>query len=385
MGGIRTLAGGIAAWMALSCSAAAAPLSWFDSQASLTAWYANQLNTAGNIYAPPRAANTITNLPSNWYYQPTTAPAPAPVAAPVQPVAVPVPKPTPALASPVISASSISPTVASLPTALTYTRQPSFGPSTPTADAFINLGSQPYAQSSGLTVGDARPWYESPAAVSAFGGTPTADQQASFAQDVLAKVERTFSISGLEVKLTDDPAESAPRMMSVVSGASYGPNPNAIGITSVGNDGFSFIDKLNYASNPDQLSWAVAHNVAHELMHAFGVADHPDQTGKYLDAAAADWKMLTDPNTTFSPAAVELLKSLSNGASSGTVGAEMLKTGLLAAQCHCNFCDTMTGMGIDGAQVLAAAVPEPATWAVWTLAGAAGAFGVRRRNRRQAA
>ncbi|KAJ3050522.1 hypothetical protein HK102_012284, partial [Quaeritorhiza haematococci] len=215
---------------------------------------------------------------------PTAAPAPAPVAAPVQPVAAPVPKPTPPPAPPVdrpvISASSISPTVASLPTALTYTRQPSFGPSTPTADAFINLGSQPYAQASGLTVGDARP---------------------------------------------------------------------------------CFIDKLNYASNPDQLSWAVAHNVAHELMHAFGVADHPDQTGKYLDAAAADWKMLTDPNTTFSPAAVELLKTLSNGASSGTVGAEMLKTGLLAAQCHCNFCDTMTGMGIDGAQVLAAAVPEPAT------------------------
>ena len=32
--------------------------------------------------------------------------------------------------------------------------------------------------------------------------------------------------------------------MSVVSGASYSGNSSAIGITDVGNDGFSFIDKF---------------------------------------------------------------------------------------------------------------------------------------------
>jgi len=386
MVGIRTLAGGFAAWMALSCTAQAAPLSWFDSQATLTAWYANQLNSAGNIYAPPARANTITNLPTNWYAPQTPAPAPVAPAAPapvptVAPVATPIPEPA---SRPVVMASQVDAAIAPAPAALSFNREPAFGSlSSNAADAFINLGGGPYAEASTLAAGDPKPWYQSPAVVSAFGGTPSATQQASFAGDVLAKVERTFALSGLDVKLTDDPNVSTPHEMSVVSNASYGPNPNAIGITSVGDSGFSFIDKLNYADTPDQLSWAVAHNVAHELMHAFGVSDHPDQTGGYLDAAVADWKMLTDPNTTFSPSAVALMKSLSNGTNSGTVGAEILKSGLLAAQCHCNFCDKMTGLGIDGAQVLAAAVPEPTTFAVWAAAGL-GALAVRRRSLRVA-
>ncbi len=70
MGRIRTLAGGLAAWVALSSQAGAAPMSWFDSQASLTAWYANQLNSAGNIYASPASANAITNLTASWYGTP---------------------------------------------------------------------------------------------------------------------------------------------------------------------------------------------------------------------------------------------------------------------------------------------------------------------------
>ncbi|AMV39598.1 hypothetical protein [Planctomyces sp. SH-PL62] len=388
MNGIRTLTGGIAAWVALSCSAAAAPLSWFDSQATLTAWYANQLSTAGNIYAPPTSANAITNLPASFYYRPTSPPVAAPVAAPVPVSAALIPVAAPAIPNvdkPVISAAAVSSTINATPAALTYTRQPTFGATTSTADAFINLGGQPYAEASSLTVGDPKPWYQSPAAIAAFGGTPTADQQAGFANDVLSKVERTFQLSGIDVKLTSDPGVPASHMMSVVSGASYSANPDAIGITSVGDDGFSFIDKLNYASNADQLSWAVAHNVAHELMHAFGVGDHPDQTGDYIDAAVANWNLLTDPNTKFSPAAVSLMKTLSNGASSETVGAELLKTGLLAAQCGCGFCDSMTGFGIDGAQVLASAVPEPSTVAVWILAGLGGGLTLRRHGRRQAA
>ncbi|MDG3002788.1 PEP-CTERM sorting domain-containing protein [Paludisphaera mucosa] len=388
MARIRTLAGGIAAWIAVSTSAAAAPLSWFDSQATLTAWYATQLNSGGNIYAPPSSANAVTNLTSNWYARSVPAPVAAPVARTTSTYATVVPAatsnvsvlPAPvAAAAPTVTAASITPTSSSTtPAALSYTPQATFGSSTGKADAFINLGGQPYAEASSLTVGDAKPWYQSPAAASAFGGTPTADQQAGFTQDVLNKVEKTFQLSGLNVNLTADPNVPASHTMSVVSGASYGPNANAIGITDVGNNGFTFIDKLNYATNEDQLSWAVAHNVSHELMHAFGIGQHPDQTGDFIDAATANWNLLTDPNTTFSPSAVALLKSQSaSGVDAGSIGAEVMKSGLLAAQ--------EDAFNVDGDQVLAAPVPEPATLAVWVVAGLGGGLVLRRRNARQAA
>jgi hypothetical protein len=44
-------------------------------------------------------------------------------------------------------------------------------------------------------------------------------------------------------------------------------------------------------------------------MHAFGIANHPDQTGTYIDAATANWNTLVNPNTTFSPAAAQALTS----------------------------------------------------------------------------
>jgi hypothetical protein len=143
--------------------------------------------------------------------------------------------------------------------------------------------------------------------------------------------------------------------MSVVSSATYPSNPDAIGITTVGANGFSFIDKLAYATTPDQLAWAVAHNLSHELMHALGVANHPDTTGNYLDAATATWSVLIDPNTKFSPAAVQLLSQLlaTAGTTTGTAslpGAQLMK-----------------GLGVDGAQILETPVPEPSTIAIWTL------------------
>ena len=46
-------------------------------------------------------------------------------------------------------------------------------------------------------------------------------------------------------------------------------------------------------------------------MHAFGVSNHPDQTGTYIDAASATWDLLTNPNTTFSSGAVSELTNLS--------------------------------------------------------------------------
>ncbi|MBV8315215.1 MAG: hypothetical protein JOZ53_09780, partial [Planctomycetaceae bacterium] len=44
-------------------------------------------------------------------------------------------------------------------------------------DAFVNLGSGPYADASTLTSGNAQPWYNSPQVANLFGGTPTAQQQ----------------------------------------------------------------------------------------------------------------------------------------------------------------------------------------------------------------
>jgi hypothetical protein len=338
---------GLAVLSVFATTATAAPLSWFSSQASLTAWYANQLNAAGNIYAP-FSNSAVTNLPANWYasapdYQ---APAASLTAAPAPLAAQTVPAPT---LTPVSTASFNS-----LPSASTT-------PLSPPVDAFINLGQGPYAEASTITTGTPQPWYTSPAAISAFGGAPTSAQQAGFADQVISDVQRTFSNSGINISLTDDPNTPARHMLSVVSGASYGPNPNAIGITDVGANGFGFIDKLSYATTPDQLAWAVAHNVSHELMHALGVASHSDTTGDYLDAAVANWSMLTDPNTRFSPAAVSLIDAALNGG------------------------PTASGLGLDGAQTLEAPVPEPSTVVVWMASALGAGFMARRRTARKAA
>jgi hypothetical protein len=368
---IRTTAVGIVAWSVFATSATAAPLSWFGTQASLTAWYANQLNAAGNIYAPQ---STVTNLPPNWYLPSSYSPNVAPTAtrtttiAPLSAQTTPAPTLTPVATS----TSNLQPEASAAALA-------------PPVDAFINLGQGPYAGASTLTTGNPQPWYTSPTAVSVFGGVPTADQQASFANQVLSDIQHTFNISGMNISLTDNPSTPALHEMSVVSGASYGPNPNAVGITSVGADGFGFIDKLNYATTSDQLAWAVAHNISHELMHALGVGTHPDTTGQYLDSAVANWSMLTDPNTKFSPAAVALMQSANNGAGFGTLGAELLKLAHHPNSCHCQFCNMFHGMGIDGAQILEAAVPEPSTIAVWVVSGLGAGFMARRRVARKSA
>ena len=189
-------------------------------------------------------------------------------------------------------------------------RTPTSSTSTPPVDAYINLGTGPYPEASTLTTGNPQAWYNSPAVVSAFGGTPTPQQESSFTQSVMADIQHTFQISGLNISLTSDPNTPALHTLSVVSGASYPSNPGAIGITDVGANGYGFIDKLSYATTPDQLAWAVAHNISHELMHALGVANHPDTTGNYIDAASATWQLLTDPNAKFSPEAVQLMSQL---------------------------------------------------------------------------
>jgi hypothetical protein len=241
-------------------------------------------------------------------------------------------------------------------------------PSSPASppDAYLNFGTSSYPEQSALTVGTAQPWFDSAAVTKAFGHTPDAQEQQGFISGVFNDVQQTFTASGLTgqnaVRLTTDPSAGALHTMSVASGLSYAPNPNAVGITDVGANGFSFIDKLGYANTPDQLEWAVAHNVTHELMHAFGVAVHHDQTGTYLDAATAQWSLLTDPNATLSSAAVQDILAHNigrNGSSSSATGAEL----------------------IDGDEEILASVPEPAAITCWGLA-TAGLLVVRWRNAR---
>ncbi|MFO0890174.1 MAG: PEP-CTERM sorting domain-containing protein [Isosphaeraceae bacterium] len=341
---LKTAAVTVLAWVALGPLAEAAPLSWFGSS-NVSAWYASQAFANGGFYAPPQSPAPLLAGPS-WYASPTYFSA-----------ILSAPQPTPTVAPP--STASAAP-----------------------VDAYINMSSASFADSGNLTTGNPQPWYNSPAVVSAFGGTPTPDQQASFVQDVLGGVQQTFRNSGLDISLTTDPSVRADHMLSVVSGASYPGNPSAIGITTVGGNGFSFIDKLAYASTPDQLAWAVAHNVSHELVHALGVGSHPDTTGEYLDAATANWSMLTDPNAKFSPEAVELVKSAMGGSSLGSavsLGLQQISPHSLSCSCQC------CGAGVEGAQILEAPVPEPATIAMWSLTALGAMAILRRKSRRPAA
>ncbi len=260
-----------------------------------------------------------------------------------------------------------------------------------TTDAFINFGNGPYSEAQSLTTGNAQAWYQSAAVQSVFHGTPTATQQAAFQTEVLQTVQNTYNHSGLNISLTTDPTQNYAHTMSVVSGASYSGNSAAIGITDVGNDGFSFIDKFGQAKSPDELATAIGNNIAHELMHAFGIASHPDQTGTYIDAATANWSTLTGSQTTFSPQAVQLLSAQNflNGPgkefTQGTLGLSGLE--LLTAHhpvfCNCPYCQGLRKLkAADGLSIGAASpVPEPTTVALWGFAATA-LIVARRRTRR---
>lgn len=253
-----------------------------------------------------------------------------------------------------------------------WTLRPAAPPAVPTSasgfDAFVNMTDSGYVGAAGLTTGNELPWYLSPVAEKVYGGTPNLEQRMEFSRDVLSRVESAFRRSGLSVALTDRPGQSAAHTLSVVSGARSPASPDAVGVTEVGRDGFTFIDKLGYSQTIDELKYAVANNVAHELMHAFGVDRHAPG-GSYLDSGVADWSTLIDPNATFSPEAVRELASRDFRAvgSTSLVGAQEVEHGSGCVHCL---------------QLLASPVPEPTTWLAWGLGGLAAAW---IRSRRRAA
>ncbi len=236
-------------------------------------------------------------------------------------------------------------------------------------DAVINLGDGPFSQEYPLTAGNAQPWYTSSVASRVFEGTPSAEQRQDFSRAVLQRVESAFERSGIEVSLSDQPGAAAAHTLSVVAGTQSPANPGEVGITDVGRNGFTFIDKLSYANTVDELKTAVANNVAHELMHAFGVERH-DLSGGYLDSAVADWSTIISSSASFSDQAIgELMaRDFQNVGTSSILGAQAMGHGIDCPDCA-------------STQVVAAPVPEPATWLAWTLLLIAGGNFFRKRRR----
>ena len=227
-------------------------------------------------------------------------------------------------------------------------------------DGYVNVSTGPFPASDSLTTGNVLPWTASPQVAALFGGPPTAQQQVDFGNAVLARAQQTFALAGVPVSLTADPNAAAAHTLSVISGASSVVNGQDIGLTQVGGNGVDFIDRVaTSAHSVDQLEWIVAHNVAHELMLAFGVGENYDNTGKFIDAPNASWSMMTSPTATFSPDAAAALR-----AANFQAGADA---------------------GLNGQQTIAGQpVPEPATLALWSVAALALACRARRLRRRAA-
>ena len=319
MSAAKTLACGILAWASFMSASQAAPVVFGGT--SLT-WTSFEGIAAGS-------PNVVTNAPP-----PPPAPAPAPA-----------PAPTPALetlAAPSAPAPAAAPAQGGM------------------VDAFLNFGTGPYSEASAITTGGAQAWFLSPQVNSLFGGTPNAQQQQDFVNTVAQRVEQAFQLSGVPLTLSTNPNVPAAHVLSIVSGTSSAFTNGAIGETDIGRNGFSFIDHIaGAAQNVDQLQWILAHNIAHELMLAFGVPEIHDQSGNYIDSTKANISMMLNPNATFSSGAAQDLLSK-------------------------NFLNSVPLGSAQPQLVDAQPVPEPATVAVWGLV-AVGALVVRRRRTRRAA
>jgi hypothetical protein len=347
MSALKPLALGILVWAASGTVIRADPITW-PNNFNWVAYFAGQ-NGDGEAFPAPASMS-----------------APAPIAPPVS---------QPSFAQlvadpPMMQPAATVPPAASAPTIVANApvMQPNLTPAVSAApassgpvDAFINLGNGPYALQNAITTGNAQPWYSSSQITSLFGGQPSSQQVQSFDNAIMAHVQQTFSQSGISVTLTDNPNVAALHTISLVSNTASASLSSAIGMTEVGGSGFSFIDKsAPSAQSVDQLEWIVAHNISHELMLAFGVPENYDQTGNFIDAKVANWAMMVSPTATFSPAAAQAIVQA------------------LASQ------DTTESAASLGAQLINSSespVPEPATIALWALAGAALFVSGRRRSR----
>ena len=238
----------------------------------------------------------------------------------------------------------------------------------------MNLSTGGFAGSDILNGSQPKAWYLSPVVTNLYGGTPSDQQKADFSNSVLQRVNDTFHASGLNPNLTNDPNAMASHTLSVVSSASLSDSPGTIGLTSVGHSGFTFIDQLGSATSVDQLATVIAKNVSHELMHAFGIGIHPDQTGQNIDAASVSFDILSNQNAKFSDQAAQDILATKYGSipfASTALGAQSLTAGHTAG-CNCPSCAQARQM-LGSAQ----AVPEPATLLIWSVVAIGGLLGAR--------
>jgi hypothetical protein len=323
MTALKTLGLGVLVWGALGLSAPAAPVS--STGGAWSWWSPVYSNAAVSGWSPDQIANL--------FYGPSSGAAPLATAA------------ASALPSPIATSTPASSSAINSPAA-----------AQPLTNAFINVGAGPYPLASQITTGGAQPWYNSSQLASFFGGQPTAQQQADFDNTILQRVQQTFQQSGVPITLTESPNVPAAHTLSLVSNTTSNTVPGVIGMTQVGGSGFSFIDQeAKTAQTLDQLQWIVAHNIAHELMLAFGVGEKYDQTGNYIDARNANFAMMVSPNSSFSPGAIQALLVTNMSAPQGNLGAQ---------------------------EIVQQPVPEPMTLVLWLSAGLGGILVHRRRSRR---
>jgi len=355
MSALKPLALGILLWGIIGGVVRADPIRWQIGVDDWAAYFAGQSGGDGNAAAAPISNSAQAAPISDSVAGPVSA-------SPDLTWGQPASTPTVIATAP----SSFNQPPSAVPTVPSSPSLPTAGPaSSGPVDAYINLGTGPYPQQSTITTGNALPWYNSSQISSFFGGQPTSQQIQSFDNAILQRVQQTFSQSGVAVTLTTNPNVSALHTISLVSNTSSASLPNAIGMTQVGSNGFSFIDHITpSAQSLDQLEWIVAHNISHELMLAFGVPENYDKSGNYIDSKLASWSMMVSPSSTFSPAASQalsqVLASQNNGNSAYQLGAQEFNP-------------------------QPAAIPEPTTLALWAVAAAAAVVSRRIRSRRSQA
>ncbi len=293
-------------------------------------------------------------------------PAPAPAALPV--AAAPSTELLLTVAAPSYAAPAPAPTF----TAQTYHYVPPAPTQAPvpvgSADALVNLSDGGFASSDILSGAQPKAWYLSPVVSNLYGGVPNDQQKADFSNAVLQRVNDTFHASGLNPIITNDPTVSASHTLSVASNVSLSDSPGTIGLTDVGHSGFTFIDQLGSAKSLDQLQTVIAKNVSHELMHAFGIGIHPDQTGQFIDSGTVSFDVLSQQAAKFSDQAAADILATQYGSipfGSTSLGSQVMTPGH-GSPCTCASC--------SGARQMLAAqtVPEPATILVWSIAAMGG-------------